>query len=292
MYELAGQIEELLGQRARGSGVNASFLCPFHDERTPSFSVHLEEGVWYCFGCGEKGNLEKLYRRLGKKLTEEERQDLLVRSVFREPEPTKNFAALANEHRRAFKGREGQHLWNAFCRERPVRPDVHEHFGLGYSHEKNALSFPYWHDDGTVTGIKYRHSDGSKSSESGSKRSLYNITDVIGAPTVLIAEGESDTISVFSNTNPKRLAVCGSPGAGVSERAWANWSVDFLFARRIYIAFDADEAGMRGSEIAMQVLGSERCVRVVPTRGKDLSEHIMNGGTLGEIGVAEANSNV
>lgn len=31
--------------------------CPFHDEYTPSFNANLENGVYYCFGCGAKGNI-------------------------------------------------------------------------------------------------------------------------------------------------------------------------------------------------------------------------------------------
>src|SRR5919197_1074802 len=31
--------------------------CPFHDERTPSFSVNATDKLYYCFGCGAKGDL-------------------------------------------------------------------------------------------------------------------------------------------------------------------------------------------------------------------------------------------
>ena len=40
----------------RRVGTRWTGLCPFHDERTPSFSVNAEEKLYYCFGCGEGGD--------------------------------------------------------------------------------------------------------------------------------------------------------------------------------------------------------------------------------------------
>lgn len=36
-------------------GRNSIGLCPFHNERTPSFTVTQEKGVYKCFGCGKSG---------------------------------------------------------------------------------------------------------------------------------------------------------------------------------------------------------------------------------------------
>ncbi len=49
---------ELVGARTdlRRVGTRHVGLCPFHDERTPSFSVNAEHGLYHCFGCGASGD--------------------------------------------------------------------------------------------------------------------------------------------------------------------------------------------------------------------------------------------
>jgi len=46
------------------SGKSYQGLCPFHSERTPSFSVSPEKGLWYCFGCGTGGNIFDFVKKI------------------------------------------------------------------------------------------------------------------------------------------------------------------------------------------------------------------------------------
>lgn len=54
----AVDVVELVGARTdlRRVGRRHTGLCPFHDERTPSFTVNPELGLYHCFGCGESGD--------------------------------------------------------------------------------------------------------------------------------------------------------------------------------------------------------------------------------------------
>lgn len=53
------RIEEVVGDfvSLRKSGANYMGLCPFHDEKTPSFSVSPAKGIFKCFSCGKGGNV-------------------------------------------------------------------------------------------------------------------------------------------------------------------------------------------------------------------------------------------
>src|ERR1700752_755930 len=60
-------IDEVVGEylQLRGAGGGSlKGLCPFHDEKTPSFNVTRARGLWYCFSCTEGGDVIKFVQRI------------------------------------------------------------------------------------------------------------------------------------------------------------------------------------------------------------------------------------
>ncbi len=60
-------IDEIVGEHVslKPAGVGSlKGLCPFHDERSPSFHVRPQVGLWHCFGCGEGGDVISFLQRI------------------------------------------------------------------------------------------------------------------------------------------------------------------------------------------------------------------------------------
>ena len=54
------KVDEVVGEYVtlkRAGGASLKGLCPFHDEKSPSFNVNAARGYWHCFGCGEGGDV-------------------------------------------------------------------------------------------------------------------------------------------------------------------------------------------------------------------------------------------
>ena len=61
------KIDEIIGEHValRPAGIGSlKGLCPFHDERTPSFNVRPHLGMFHCFGCGESGDVISFVQKI------------------------------------------------------------------------------------------------------------------------------------------------------------------------------------------------------------------------------------
>ena len=125
-------------------GANAKGLCPFHKEKTSSFTVSSAKGLFYCFGCQASGNVVRFLMMHENLSFPEAVRALADRYGVRIPEPSSTTPQRDSEiqkllqlHRAAaefFSQRLGQNpSVREYCRQRHFSREVMERFGLGYA---------------------------------------------------------------------------------------------------------------------------------------------------------------
>ena len=133
--------------RLRRSGANRYMgLCPFHSEKSPSFTVHVVHQFYKCFSCGVSGDVIKFvmekegltfYEAL-KSLAERYGIAMPKRSQYADEDSKLRGALMAmhdaaQENFRANLGSQAGEAARAYIAKRGLAPDTVEHFGLGYS---------------------------------------------------------------------------------------------------------------------------------------------------------------
>ena len=99
--DLVGLIGEYIRLERRGK--NMVGLCPFHNEKTPSFTVSPEKQLFHCFGCGASGNVFSLVMQMEKLTFPEAARFLSGRAGVTIPEPKKTSTAEDNLKERIYK---------------------------------------------------------------------------------------------------------------------------------------------------------------------------------------------
>ncbi len=141
-------IVDLIGRylSLKPSGRNFVGLCPFHNEKTPSFNVSRERQIWHCFGCGEGGHVFAFLMR-HENLTFPEAVRQLAREcgveIRDEHEAERGVAeslVLANEvaqalYRKALASAEGEAA-RAYLERRGLDAATIERFGVGYAPDR------------------------------------------------------------------------------------------------------------------------------------------------------------
>ena len=181
----SAKIEEVVGDfvTLKRRGVNLIGLCPFHNEKTPSFTVSPAKNLCKCFGCGKGGNpvhfimeheqlsYYEALRWLAKKyhieikereMTDEEKREESIReSLF-----VINQYALQHFIDTLHESEEGKAIGLSYFRHRGLRDETIKKFCLGYSFErrdsfaKKAVAAGYKPELIAKTGVCYSTDDG------------------------------------------------------------------------------------------------------------------------------------
>jgi len=178
--QIVDVVQEFVPLKKRGA--NFLGLCPFHNEKTPSFTVSPSKEIFKCFGCGKVGNsvnfvmeherltypealkyLAKKYHIevIEKELSQEEidkqneRESLLVVTAYAARQFTENL----------FQTDEGISIGLTYFKERGFRQDTLKKFEVGYSFgkrdafSKKAMEDGYKQDFLVKTGLTIQHED-------------------------------------------------------------------------------------------------------------------------------------
>jgi DNA primase len=174
----AARIEEVVGDfvTLKKRGVNYIGLCPFHNEKTPSFTVSPAKGIFKCFGCGKAGNavkfvmehehysypeaLKYLARKYGidveeTELSDEEKQQMDEREALF----ALNTFMSDYFQKQLFQSEEGKAVGLTYFKERGFLEATIKKFQLGYAHDawekysKYALEHGYSKDVLVKTGL-------------------------------------------------------------------------------------------------------------------------------------------
>lgn len=143
-------IVDLVGQYVtlKKAGRNYTGLCPFHSEKTPSFTVSREKQIFYCFGCGQGGNVITFLMKIANKTFPEAIKDLAERAGVFLPPPVasaknnqksslrKDITDLnlmvAQQYTRVLNSPAGKQA-KEYLKQRGISEETIKHFRLGFA---------------------------------------------------------------------------------------------------------------------------------------------------------------
>ena len=289
-----GDTVEASGVRLRGRGRVRQGVCPFHDEAEGSFTVYADSERFYCFGCGAGGDVLDFVRRVERLSLPE-----AIARLDGSPGPAPRAANRPAEAGRFYAGqlRRSPAAWE-YLASRGVGPSAAARLGLGYapgSGLREALESDGFSAD--------RLQDCGLFMERGAERfaGMVVVPDASGGLVRWLVGRAVDpdrTPRLQALPGPKPVLGLGRlgvapPWAVVAEGvfdwlALAGWGIPACAALgalgvervasalrgcpRVFLAFDADDAGREATERLQSLLGRRAAAVALPPGVGDVAE--------------------
>lgn len=230
-------IADLIGSyvNLKRAGSNMNGLCPFHSERTPSFTVFTKTNSFYCFGCGAGGDaitfvmkaenldypsaVELLASRAGISIPQDPK-DMQNMGMSRKRVYEMNLAAAKFFREQLFDKNTGAQALSYFVNDRKLSLATVKHFGLGYAPNApwaltNYMTSLGFTDQELVDGFLCGRSQRTgKLYDYFRNRVIFPIIDVAGN---IVGFGGR----VMDDSKPKYLNTSDTPGFKKSKNLFA-----------------------------------------------------------------------
>lgn len=258
-------------------------LCPFHNEKSPSFTVSDVKDIYKCFGCGKSGDAisfvmehEKLsyidaVKWLGKKY-----------NIEVEESKTKDFVRPVERLEKLSKKTIG---W--FENERKISNNTLLRFGITeakewmpqFGQETTVICFNYYRDN-TLVNIKFRGPKKAFKMAKDAELIFYNLDAIKEKRECVIVEGEIDCLSMYEAGIYNCVSVPNGAGTGNLRLEYLdNCYQHFISMDTVIIAVDNDAPGQKLKEELCRRIGIEKCKFITYPEGcKDANEILINHG--------------
>lgn len=247
-YIKANTLESVL--RDMGFAINGrdKYLgkCPFHEDKSPSFSVDIKKGLWNCFaGCGGGSVIDLVAKRDGISP-----RDVLQRASST---TTQSPARLPKAPTVPKEPQETLVLTKTYAYHNALGAEVYQ--ALRYEPKT----------------FRQRHSNGKGGwtySMEGVERVLYRLPEVLKSQQVAIAEGEKDAETLVG------LGYCGTCHVG-GAKAWLDAYAESLSGKDLLLFSDNDDPGQEWKQQVFDACaGKCKTVRVIKLPLKDVSDYV------------------
>ena len=327
--DIADVIAEVVALKPSGRG-QLKGLCPFHNEKTPSFHVHQDKGFYYCFGCQAKGDvfdfvmqtqgldfytaMEYLGVRAGVEVTPASPKDKKSRDLYEVNQVALEFfkaqrkntphaqdyllsRKLTEDSIERFDLGYAPDSWDAFLKYALQKGLAEQDLiaagllrqnetGRSYDYFRNRIMFPIKDYLGRVVGFSGRVLDQSLPKYLNTAETdifkkaelLYGLdsakSQIRSSGDCLIVEGYMDVIALYQTGFANAVAALGA--TLTAEQALQLSRLD---VQRLYLAFDADEAGQRAILAGLeQSVGRRFLVKAIRVPfGKDPADAVLDG---------------
>lgn len=274
--------------KLKKNGANYVGSCPFHNEKTPSFTVSESKGIYKCFGCGRSGdsitflndhqnlNYIEALRYIAEKYhipIEHDQKEFI--------KPLPRLEKLSPETIKYFQNR-------------GVSNNTLLRFGITETvewmpkanKEVRAICFNYYKDEELIN-IKFRAKDKDFKLNKSSQLIFYNLDAIKNEDICVIVEGEIDCLSLYECG----IYNCVSVPNGAEHRRLDYldhcWQY-FENKTQVILFTDNDEPGNKLRDELARRIGKDKCYRVeYPADCKDANEILIKHGKMQILSIIE-----
>ncbi|MBU2540928.1 MAG: toprim domain-containing protein [Candidatus Omnitrophica bacterium] len=287
-------------------------ICPFHEEKTPSFSVNTKGQYFYCFGCGKGGDVFKFLELYERKSFAEVLRELADRAGIKVPDlgpnshkhideerTTRDILSVAAEY---YHERITQEANDYLTKKRGIKDEIISRFKIGYTNGNlneyliKECCFPLdiclkagvlkKREDGTIKDYfcnriifpNFRRGQVVHMSARGlgdNEPKYLHLPGEIKYPYNEDSLYEKEVYVVEGILDCLSLIQCSYPAVAVLGAS--NFKSEYLqkFSRceKVYICLDGDEAGIKGSLKIGNMIGDKARIASLP-EGMDINDYL------------------